>query len=116
MKVFILCLVALTITGCRTEAYWVQKRYNPKGGVVEYPNGGLSSNLEKRVIDAKQKMENFCAPEKATVNDESYAVQNDGSLSTYNPTTGQVMTTPMEEEHTRIGFICEPEVRMPASN
>lgn len=112
MKTLIAISLALVFSGCTTTAYWTQKRYNPKGGVVGYRTTGLGFNVEKRVIDADNKMAEFCAPLKPVVQSENEETKNAGTQIMSNG-FGGLSAIPVNEEYRAIDFTCES--RTPAS-
>ncbi len=125
------------LAGCVTTASWQEKNYEPKrSGVVSYL---LDRNIfdpeivQKRRMDAKQKMRHFCKPKKyqvvsektkeekvgytedtrnyGTTNNNSFsknikeglAVAAFGKQSSFQNTTGQIV----ERRRLFVHFICQ---------
>ena len=98
MKLIVALLITTILSGC-ASAKLVEKSFEPKGGVVKYPQNSFaaSDNLE----EAKKLMADFCAPEPVKVTKERIAEET----VSFTKTSGNSLSAD-KDNFTYITFRC----------
>jgi hypothetical protein len=104
MKNIGVLLTGLLLSGCATNAYFVEKNFEPKSGIVGYKNMGILKGMGES--SANNLMKDFCGDETPKILSERGEDKVTGQTIT---ATGRntLSSTQKTEGHTFISFVCQ---------